>query len=292
MKAWIDKHLKFLFILPILLFIAFMVVYPLAYTFRMSFYSYSMSAVKPPKFVGLKNYITMFTDTKFSNACKLTLIFSAGCLVFQTVLGLALALFLNREFRLRGLSRTLSLLPVVATPVAIAMVWKMMYDPALGILNMIITSLGYDPVAFLGNPVTALPSLMAIEIWENTPQVMLICMGGLAGIPTDSIEAAKIDGASDWQVLKKITLPLLSPTLLAAVTLRLIDVMKAYDIIYSTTQGGPGISTQTINVLAYRQAFENFRFGDASATVTVFVIVLVIVTLLFNIIRKRTVVEY
>ena len=85
---------------------------------------------------------------------------------------------------------------------------------------------------------------------------------------------------------------ILFPTLLAAVTLRLIDVMKAYDIIYSTTQGGPGISTQTINVLAYRQAFENFRFGDASATVTVFVIVLVIVTLLFNIIRKRTVVEY
>ena len=292
MKPWIDRNLKIIFLMPLILFIAFMVLYPLVYTFRMSFYSYSMSAIKPPKFVGLKNYITMFTNTKFLNGCKLTMVFSIGCLVLQTVGGLALALFLNKEFKFIGIARTVALLPVVATPVAIAMVWKMMYDPALGILNMIITSLGHDPVAFLGDPKFALPALMAIEVWENTPQVMLICMGGLASIPTDSIEAARIDGASNWQVLTKITLPLLSPTLLAAITLRLIDVMKAYDIIYATTQGGPGISTQTINVLAYRQAFENFRFGDASATVTVFVVVLVAVTLLFNTIRKRAVVEY
>ena len=234
----------------------------------------------------------MFNNPKFLNACKLTMYFSLGCLFFQTFGGLALAIFMNRQFKLMGAAKTISLLPVVATPVAIAMVWKMMYDPALGIINLVIKKLGYAPVVFLGDPNISLLSLMAIEIWENTPQVMLICMGGLANIPTDCLEAARIDGASNWQTLTKVTLPLLSTTLLAAITLRLIDVMKAYDIIYSTTQGGPGISTQTINVLAYRQAFENFRFGDASATVTVFILILVVVTFLFNIIRKRAVVDY
>ena len=149
-----------------------------------------------------------------------------------------------------------------------------------------------QPYAFLGERDTALWALMLVEIWQNTPMVMLICVGGLAAIPTDSLEASEIDGASKWQRLTRITLPLLSPTILTAMMLRLIDVLKAYDIIYSTTQGGPGTATQTINVLAYRQAFENFKFGEASATIVVFFLILVVISVAFNAIRKRTVVDY
>ena len=190
------------------------------------------------------------------------------------------------------MARTLALIPYVATPVAISMVWKMMYDPTLGFFNYVIKKLGSAPVAFLGDPDTALAAIMVIDIWKYTPTIMLICMGGLSGIPADVIEAAKVDGASRWQSLMRITLPLLSPTIMVAALLRLIDLLKTYDIIYSTTQGGPGTTTQTINVIAYRQAFENFKFGEASATIMVFFLVLVVITVLFNRIRKKTVVDY
>lgn len=133
---------------------------------------------------------------------------------------------------------------------------------------------------------------MVVDIWEFTPQIMLICLGGLSGIPTDCLEAASIDGANRWQSLTKITLPLLSPTILVAMMLRLIDLLKTYDQIYSTTQGGPGTSTTTINILAYRQAFENFKFGDASATIVIFFAVLVLVTVVFNIFKKKATVDY
>ena len=292
MINWIDRNTKWLLTLPVILFILLMVAYPLFYTFQLSFHSWSMSAVKPMKFVGFANYIKMFNNPKFWQAWKLTLTYSVVCLAFETLIGLCIALLLNRSFRGSGLVRTMFLLPIVATPVAIAIVWKMIYDPALGIIAFIMKAWGMNPVAWLGNSQTALGALMVMDIWEHSPQIMLICLGGLSGIPTDSLEAASIDGASNWQRLTKITLPLLSPTILVAMMLRLIDSLKTYDQIYATTQGGPGTSTQTINVLAYRQAFENFKFGEASATIVVFFLGLVLVTVVFNILRRKAVVDY
>lgn len=292
MRNWIDKNTKWILTMPVILFILVMVAYPLFYTFRLSFHSWSMSAVKGMEWEGLENYIKMFQDDKFWIGCKNTLFYSGVCLFFETFFGVALALFLNRKFRGMGMVRTLSLLPIVATPVAVSMVWKMIYDPALGILAHILSQFGVEPIAWLGNPDTALAALMVVDIWEFTPQIMLICLGGLSGIPTDCLEAASVDGANRWQVLTKITLPLLSSTILVAMMLRLIDLLKTYDQIYSTTQGGPGTATQTINILAYRQAFENFKFGEASATIVMFFLVLVLVTIAFNVLRKKVVVEY
>lgn len=292
MRNWTDKNTKWILTMPVILFIVVMVAYPLFYTFRLSFHSWSMSAVKDMEWVGWENYVKMFQDEKFWVGCNHTLIYSGICLFFETFFGLALALFLNRKFRLMGIVRTISLLPIVATPVAVSMVWKMIYDPALGILAHILSLFGVEPIAWLGNPDTALAALMVVDIWEFTPQIMLICLGGLSGIPTDSLEAAAVDGANRWQILTKVTLPLMSSTILVAMMLRLIDLLKTYDQIYSTTQGGPGTSTQTINILAYRQAFENFKFGEASATIVMFFLVLVLVTIAFNVLRKKVVVEY
>lgn len=292
MRSWVDKNTKWILTVPLIIFILLMVAYPLLYTFDMSLHSSTMSAVKPPKWVGFNNYIKMFSNQRFLDSCKLTLLFSGVCLFFETLLGLGTAIVLNRRFFAQGIVRTLFLLPIVATPVAVAMVWKMIYDPALGVINMLIKQAGYNAIAFLGERTTALWALMVVDIWEHTPTIMIICLGGLTAIPTDSLEAARIDGASSFQSLTRITLPLLSPTILSAMMLRLIDVLKTYDIIYSTTQGGPGTATQTINVLAYRQAFENFKFGESSATIVVFFLVLIIITVLFNMLRKRTVVDY
>ncbi|MDD5954567.1 MAG: sugar ABC transporter permease [Firmicutes bacterium] len=292
MRNWIDKNIKWVLTIPVIIFIVLMVGYPLFYTFRLSFNSWSLSAVRGMKWVGLKNYINLFTSNKFWIGCKNTLVYSVVCLFFETFFGVSIAVFLNRKFRAMGIFRTMSLLPIVATPVAVSMVWKMIYDPALGILAQILSLFGIAPIAWLGNSDTALAALMVVDIWEFTPQIMLICLGGLSGIPTDCLEAASIDGASRWQSLMKITLPLLSPTILVAMMLRLIDLLKTYDQIYSTTQGGPGTATTTINILAYRQAFENFKFGDASATIVVFFGVLVLVTVMFNIFKKKVTVDY
>lgn len=292
MRSWVDKKMKWIFTLPVILFIVLMVAYPLFYTIRLSFHSWSMSAVKDMGWVGLENYRKLFQSEKFWIGCKNTLTYTGICIFFETFFGVALAVFLNRRFRGMGLVRTVNLLPIVATPVAVAMVWKMIYDPALGILAHILSQFGIAPIAWLGNPDTALAALMVVDIWEFTPQIMLICLGGLSGIPTDCLEAAQMDGASRWQSLTKVTLPLLSPTILVAMMLRLIDLLKTYDQIYSTTQGGPGTSTQTINILAYKQAFENFKFGEASATIVMFFMVLVLVTVFFNILRRKAEVEY
>ena len=292
MQRWLDRNTKWILTAPVILFILIMVAYPLFYTFRLSFHSWSMSAVQPMKWVALNNYTKMFKSTKFINACRLTLQYSLICVSCETLIGLCIALLLNRHFRLSNLVRTFFLLPIVATPVAVAIVWKMIYDPALGIIAFVMKQLGMAPVAWLGNTKTALGALMVVDIWEFSPQIMLICLGGLSGIPTDCLEAASIDGASPWQRLTRVTLPLLSPTIMVAMLLRLIDSLKTYDQIYATTQGGPGTATQTINVLAYRQAFENFKFGEASATIVVFFLVLVLVTVLFNILRQKAVVDY
>lgn len=289
---WVDKYTKWIMTLPVIVFMLVMIAYPLFYTFRLSFHSWTLSNVVPMRWVGLDNYKDLLTDPKFYEYCKTTVVYAVGTLIIQTLLGVSIALLLNREFRLKGLTRTMFLLPLMATPVAVAMIWKLMYDQSLGIINYVMSALGMETVTFLGDAKTALPALMAVDVWQNTPIVILICLGGLSAIPTDCLEASAIDGASRWQVLTKITLPLLSPTILVAMMLRLIDLMKVYDLIYSSTHGGPGTSTTTLNIYAYQLAFENFRFGKASATLVIFFVVLAVVTVVFNYLRSKAVVEY
>lgn len=289
---WIDKNTRWIMTLPVIVFILVMIAYPLFYTFRLSFHNWSLSSVTSMKWAGLKNYKDVLTDDRFIDSCWRTFLYAVVTLAFQTVAGLGLALFINREFRLKGLTRTMFLLPLMATPVAVAMVWKLMYDYDLGAINYALDLLGLSKVAFLGEAKTALWALILVDVWQHTPIVMLMCLGGLSSIPSDCLEAAAIDGANRRQILTKITLPLLSPTILTAMMLRLIDLLKVFDHIYNMTHGGPGNSTTTINIIAYQQAFENFRFGKASATITIFFVILVIAMILFNYIRSKTVVDY
>ena len=165
LRNWIDKHIKWVLTIPVIVFILLMIGYPLFYTFRLSFHSWSLSALKGMKWVGLKNYATLFNSSKFWIGCQNTLVYSGICLFFETFFGVSIAVFLNRTFRGMGMFRTMSLLPIVATPVAVSMVWKMIYDPALGILAQFLSLFGIPPIAWLGNPDTALAALMVVDIW-------------------------------------------------------------------------------------------------------------------------------
>lgn len=292
MIRWMDKHIRVIFILPCIIFVVMMIAVPMVYNFYLSFHDWSMSAVKAPEYIGTGNYLKLFSEIRFWNAATRTVIFVLTALSAQTLLGLGLAMLINRKFFGKRLSQTLFLLPVVATPVAIGMVWKLMYEPTIGFANVVFKALSLAPRRFLATTgIESLLSLVVVDIWEWTPMMMLMIYAGLLAIPDTPYESARIDGANTWQIFTRITLPLVSPTLLVAVMLRLIDVIKTFDIIYSTTQGGPNFATENINILAYSTTFSYFEFGKAAAVTVLFFIVVIAISALFLMLKKRVEVE-
>ena len=289
---WVDKRLKWFFTVPTIIFVLAMVLFPIIYTLVLSFHSWRMSANIPWEYVGLQNYIDLFSDSRFPMAIGRTFIFTAIALTIEMILGIGIALFLNRRFFGKNFVKTAFLIPMVATPVAIGMVWKLMYDPNIGILDYILKSMGMPTVNFLGDSNIALYSLIVVDIWEWTPQVMLIVLAGITSISTEPFESAMVDGATPWQVTWHITLPLLRPTIFTAFLLRLIDFLKTFDIMYSMTQGGPGYATETMNILSYRQAFEFMQFGSASSMLIVFFVVVMVIAAITVKIKSKMEVDY
>lgn len=284
---WFDRNLKWIYTLPAVAFVLVMMLFPILYTVRISFYEWSMSAITPPAWVGLDNYKALLTDARFWGAVRATLYFTAAALAVEVVLGVAIALLLSREFRGKNLVKTVFLLPMVATPVAMGLVWLLIYEPTIGAANMLLKMIGLEPLLWLASPNQAIPSLIIVDVWQWTPMIALIVMAGLATIPTEPYEAADVDGAGSWTKFTSITLPLLKPTILVAAMLRLIDVLKTFDIIYATTQGGPDLATETLNIYGYVLGFQYFKLGAASSLLVLFFALVMGLTLLLIWTRKR-----
>jgi len=222
-----------------------------------------------------------------------TIIFSGIAITLEGILGVALAVLINRKFYGRRIVQALMLLPVVATPVALGMVWRQMLEPSIGIANVLLTKLGMEPRLFLStSSFESMFWLIMIDVWEWTPMVMLMVYGGLMTIPQDPYESALIDGATKWQTFTKITLPLASPAILVAILMRLIDVVKTYDIIYATTEGGPSFATETINIYGYLNMFAYYQFGKAAAISVLFFIVVMAIGCGFLKVKEKVQVEY
>jgi multiple sugar transport system permease protein len=285
--SWSDRNLKWIYTLPAVLFVLLMMLFPIIYTLRISFYEWSMSATTPPKWVGLSNYIQLLHDSRFWHAVSSTFYFTIAALVAETVLGVAIALLLYRDFRGKNIVKTLFLLPMVATPVAMGLVWMLIYEPSIGAANLILKSIGLEPLLWLASTKQVIPSIVIIDVWEWTPMIALIVMAGLSTIPSEPYEAADVDGATTWQKFTNITLPLLRPTIIVAVMLRLIDVLKTFDIIYATTQGGPNQASETLNLLGYVQGFQYFKLGMASSLLVIFFALVMGLTLVMIWVRKR-----
>jgi len=284
---WIDRNLKWVYILPALLFVLIMMLFPIIYTVWISFYEWSMSAVTPPVFVGLSNYIEMFKDPRFTDALFNTFYFTIVALVVEVVLGVAIAVLFNRTFRGKNVAKTLLLLPMVATPVAMGLVWMLIYEPTIGAANTILKAIGLEPQLFLASMTQVIPSLILVDVWQWTPMVALIIMAGLSTLPLDPYEAADVDGAGSWKKFVHITLPLLKPTIIIAAMLRLIDVIKTFDIIYATTQGGPNFKSETLNLYGYVLGFQYFKLGSASSLLVIFFLIVLALTLLLIWMKKR-----
>jgi multiple sugar transport system permease protein len=274
------------FVLPAVVLVGSVIVFPWAFTLWMSLHEWRIGGAY--SFVGLANYFRLATDPRFVEAVWHTLVYTVLAVVLPLMLGMLAALIFNQRFPLRGLLRGIFVLPMMATPVAIALVWTMMFHPQLGVLNYLLSLVGIGPQAWVFHPASVIPSLVLVETWQWTPLVMLIVLGGLAAIPAEPYESADIDGANALQKFRYITLPMIAPFLMVAVIIRSIDALKSFDIIYAITQGGPGTASETINIYLYSVAFAYYDVGYGSAIAVVFFVLIVVLSLLLLHLRQRS----
>ena len=273
------------FVVPAAVVVVAVIVFPWAFTLYVSAFDWHLGRER--RFIGFENYVTLFGDARFGWAVARTLFYTALAVVLPMLLGIAAALAFHRKFPLRGLARTVFILPMMATPVAVALVWTMMFHPQLGVLNWLLAQVGLPPSMWVYAADSVIPTLVMVEVWHWTPLVMLLLLGGLASLPVDPYEAAKIDGATAWQAFRHITLPLLMPFIVVALIIRTIDALKAFDTIYVITQGGPGQASETINIFLYLQAFAFYNVGYASAVVVVFFAIILALAALLLWTRER-----
>jgi multiple sugar transport system permease protein len=274
-----------IFALPAAVVVAVVMVFPWLFTLYMSVHEWKVNGTTP--YVGMANYAKMLVDDRFQWAVVRTLVFTAASVIAPVILGVWAAVCFAANFRGRGIARTIFVLPMMATPVAIALVWTMMFHPQLGVLNYLLSLVGLPPSAWVYSTSTVIPTLVMVETWQWTPLVMLIVLGGIASLPADPYEAAVLDGANPWQMFRHITLPLAWPFIVVAAVIRMIDALKAFDTIYVITLGGPGTASETLNILLYQTAFAYYDLGYGSAMVVIFFVLILLISLLLLRVRQK-----
>ena len=274
-----------LFVLPAVILLFLITIVPFIIELILSLHIYELTSLAGPQFVWFKNYVdVLFHDARFWNAMRTTFTLIVGAVGLELILGVGLALLLNQIQRGRSLITSLLLIPVMIAPVVSGMMWFMIYDAKFGPLNYLIEVISFGHLqgaAWLAKPSTALPSVMAVDIWQWTPFIILIALAGLQAIPTELYEAAEVDGSGTWQTLWHITLPMLAPVLVVGFLIRFMDAFKLFDIVYLLTRGGPGSSTETISFYTYIRGFKQFSIGYTAALAFIQLIVIIFVSKLF-----------
>ncbi len=285
----LDRNIRFLFPLPALLIALGLFLYPLLELFYLSFTRWNLITQEPKTFIGFANFLRAFShDDHFWRAVWLMFYFALGALAGQFIFGFALALLLNREFRGESVVRMFLLFPIIATPVAMSLVWVMMLNPMMGIMNYLLSLIGLPPGNWASSSTSVMPTLIMVDIWHWTPFMMLILLAGLKNLPKDPYEAAVIDGASRMQIFFKITLPLMQPYIVLVVILRLIQNLKVFDEIFVISKGGPMRASETLNLMIYHQAFTALSYGYACALGVFLLMVILAVSLAVFKYRERS----
>ena len=262
-----DRALPYLLVAPAALLLGAIFVYPAIENAWLSLWSWKLTAPDRRDFVGLENYLTLFSDSPlFRDALVFTLVYTFVTLAASLLLGLVAALLLHPVSTRRRLIVALLLLPYVISPVAAGLGWGLIWARDFGLANFLQQRLfGVPPLSWLADPVLASAALMITEIWRSVPFVTLVLLAGLATIPDDLYEAASLDGASRWQELRFITLPLLLPSISVVVVFETIFKLRVFDLIVALTGGGPGTSTHSLGLVLYRLYFRYFDGGNAAA---------------------------
>lgn len=285
-KRLSNETVGYLYVLPAVVFIVAFVVYPIAYNILISMQKYDISTFQNGvrEFIGLTNYKAIFSDQLFIKSVSNTFVFTIVCIIFQLGLGFLLALFFHKKFPGANVTSGLTLIAWVMPMLVIGIIWKWLWASDSGAINYFLSALHLikEPIPWLSNPKYAMIAVTATNIWVGIPFNMLLVITGMTTISDDVYEAATIDGASKFQSLRFITLPLLKPTMVSAVTIEFIYTFKAYDLIVGMTQGGPNHATEMISTLIYQENFTTFDFGKGSAMANIYFLIIFVVAIFYS----------
>ncbi len=280
----------YLMILPAISYIALIAVYPLMRTFILSLFGMQLQIPNSSRFIGLSNYAEIVTDSRFWAAVGHTLYFVFFSVGLELIVGFAMALLMNKQIVGRSLIRASILIPWAVPPSIAAMMWTFMYNDQFGVISDILQRIGLMPVgqSLLGNSGTAMWCAIVSDVWKTSPFMALLILSGLQTIPKELYQSAEVDGAGKIYTMFKITIPMVSPTIIVALIFRTMDSLRIFDLIFVMTNGGPGNSTETLSVYAYKILFRNLDFGMGSAVaVTIFFFVFSISLVYIYLLKKR-----
>lgn len=277
-----DGWYSVILMLPALAVLLFFGIFPLIYAINLSLAQADLTSAGNNlyDFVGLRNFRYALTNDVFRDSLWRTVLFSIATVSIEIVLGVWIAFILNKLKWFKGIIRALFLIPLACAPAAIGMIWRYMFDSEFGIINALLNMVGLGTVNWMGNAVFAFWAIVIMDIWQWTPFVMLITLTALQTLPKEPLEAAQLDGASNFRVLRKLTFPMISPMLFLVILMRFMDSARLYDPIQATTRGGPGTATETVTYLLYRVGLKQFRMDYASA-MSLIIWYLIIVTTSF-----------
>lgn len=284
-----NKRLGLAFLLPGLGFLFVFLIIPILYSMYMSVFEWEIFDLGRERvFVGFDNFIRAFTDKLFLNAAGNTLLIVGVCLAFELVIGFIIALLIWNIQRPLKLLHAVILLPMITSPVIVALIWRLMYHPNYGIMNYVLKYiLGLPAQAWLGDANLALPSIMLVDIWQMTPFVVLILYAALINIPADCIEAAFVDGASYGQMVRCIILPFMGPAILLVLMMRTMDLVRIFDTVFILTGGGPMNSTETLSTYIHKTGFQQYEMGYSMALSLITLACIILISIGYAKARKR-----
>ena len=285
-ERWRERNLPVLMLAPAVLILAGLTLFPTIYLFRVSFQKFNPDVNVPHEFAGLDNFARLLTDEKFHNSLGNTLVFTVSSVTIEFLLGLGLALLLDKYIRRMNFLKTILMVPMMLPPIAVAITWKLIYQPQFGVLNEFMFQLGLPIQAWAGDIDLAMPAVIFADVWEWTPFMFLMMLAGLASLPEEPYEAAKIDGASAWRQFWDLTLPFLKPVIAIALLLRIMDALRLFDLVFILTRGGPAGATETLSLYIFKVAFRFVDIGYAAA-ISLFMLIITVVFSTWFIRRMR-----
>lgn len=271
-------------LLPLLLVLGAVLLYPLVFSARISLLDYRLNALESVSFVGLEHYVSLASNSDYLTAMQNTGVFVVTAVGLELVIGLTLAVAVHRQGWLRDPIRAVLLTPMFVTPIAVGLMFRFLLNQQLGLVPPLLEQLGIQ-INFFG-PDLALLSLAFIDVWQWTPLMFLLALAGLENLPREPLEAARVDGASAWFTFRRVTLPLLKPVLVIAVVIRGLDALRVFEYVFAITRGGPGTATETIQYHIWRVGFQFFRLGEGAAMA--YTLVAVVLIVLFLLLRRMT----
>jgi multiple sugar transport system permease protein len=264
-ERWVERHLRIIMLAPAVIILAGLTLFPTLYMFSAATHKISPDPSVANEFIGLGNFARMFTDPELLTSAKNTLVFTGSAVAIEFALGLGLALLFERYVRRLNFLKTILMMPMMLPPIAVAITWKLIYQPQFGVLNEIVYDLGLPIQAWAGDAWLAMPCIIAADVWEWTPFIFLLMLAGLSSLPDEPYEAAQVDGASSWRQFWDLTLPFLKPVISIALLLRIMDALRLFDLVFILTGGGPANATETLSFYIYKVALRFADFGYAAA---------------------------